>query len=98
VAPVGATFAAVRNVSFLLNRQNDTPGIITNTPNGCKTPIITTLTYTMLDVAFPPVLYKTALTTNIIRMMAAIDTPPSAGALNVVEAALVATYLNDVTA
>lgn len=90
----GATFAAVRNVSFLLNRQNNTPGTVTNTPNGFKTEIITTLTYTALIVVFPAVAYTTALTTDIIRMMAAIDVVPSAGSLDVVECEIVATYLH----
>ena len=90
----GATFAAVRNVSFLLNRQNNTPGTITNTPNGFKTEIITTLTYTALIVVWPVVAYTTALTTDIIRMMAAIGVPPTAGFLHVVEAEIIATYLH----
>jgi hypothetical protein len=95
---VAATFAAVRSALFQLARQNNTPGAIPNTPTTFRTQIITTLTYTAIDLVFPPVLYKTALTTDIIRMMAAIDTPPSAGALNVMEASLIATYLNAVTA
>ncbi len=91
---VGSTFAAVRNASFLLNRQNNTPGTIANTPTGFKTAIITTLTYTALDVVFPPVVYTTALTTDIIRMMAALDVLPTAGDLKVVEAEIVAIYLH----
>lgn len=90
----GATFAAVRNVSFLLNRQNNTPGTVTNTETGFKTEIITTLTYTALIVTWPAVAYTTALTTDIIRMMAAIDVVPTAGSLDVVEADIIATYLH----
>jgi hypothetical protein len=90
----GATFAAVRTASFKLRRTNNTAGDVTNAATAFKTEIITTLTYTALDVVFPPVTYATANVDDILQMQVAIDTDPTAGSLQIVEAEIVATYLH----
>lgn len=91
---VGSTFAAVRTVSFKLRRTNNTAGDVTNAATAFKTEIITTLTYTALDVAFPPVQYVTANVNDVIQMQVAIDTDPSAGSIQIVEADIVAVFLH----
>ena len=90
----GATFAAVRAVNLKLHRQNNTPTDVTNSTAGFSTEIITTLTYTAHFVVFPPVMYTTAVTTDIIEMMAQIDTEPTAGTIDIAEADIVAVYLH----
>jgi hypothetical protein len=89
----GATFAASRTVNLKLRRQND----MVDVPSafvGFYTDIVTTKTATAQFVTFPPVMYATAGTTDIIEMMATINTEPTAGALNVSEADIVAVYLH----
>lgn len=90
----GATFAAVRTVSFKLRRTNNTAGDVTNAATAFKTEIITTLTYTALDVVFPPVQYVTANVDDVIQMQVAIDTDPTAGSIDIVEADIVAVFLH----
>jgi len=90
----GATFAAVRTVSYKLRRTNNTAGDVTNAATAFKTEIITTLTYTALDVAFPPVQYVTANVDDVLQMQVAIDTDPTAGSIEIVEADIVAVYLH----
>ncbi len=90
---VGATFAAVRTVSLKLQKQAG-PVDVANSPTAFKTQIITTLTFTALDVAFPAVQYVTAGVTDVIQMMARIDVAPTAGSIQIVEAEIVATYLH----
>ncbi len=88
------TFAAVRNATCKLHRQNNTPADIANAIAAFKTQIITTLTFTAIDLIFPPVMYTTALATDIIEMLAIIDTVPTAGSLDIAEASIVATFLH----
>ncbi len=91
---VAATFAAVRTVSLKLRRTNNTAGDVTAAASAFKTEIITTLTYTAPTLLIPVVQYDTALTTDILQMQVAIDTDPTAGSIQIVEADLVAVYLH----
>jgi len=92
---VGATFAAVRTVSFKNRRTNNTAGDVTNSATAFKTPLsVAALTYTALDVVFPPVTYATANVDDVLQMQVAIDTDPGAGSVQIVEADIVATYLH----
>lgn len=91
---VGATFAAVRTASFKLRRTNNTAGDVTNAATAFKTEIITTLTYTALDVVFPAVTYVTGNVDDVLQMQVAIDTDPSAGSIQIVEADIVAVFLH----
>lgn len=84
-----ATFAAVRTVTTKLRRTNNTATDLTNGSAGWKTQIITTLTFTAIDQAMPPVVYN-ATAGDIVELWASIDVVPSAGALNAVEAEIVA--------
>ncbi len=91
---VGATFAAVRTVSLKLRRTNNTAGDVTSAASAFKTQIITTLTFTAMELIIPVVQYDTALATDTIQMQVAIDTDPSAGSIQIVEADIVAVYLH----
>ncbi len=91
---VGATFAAVRTVSLKLRRTNNTAGDVTSSPCAAKTQIITTLTFTMFDKGFPPVAYVTANVNDVLQMQVAIDTDPTAGSIQIVEADLVAVFVH----
>jgi hypothetical protein len=91
---VAATFAAVHTVSVKTRRTNNTAGDVTNSATAFKTQIITTLTYTAHDVTFPPVTYATANVNDVLQMQVAIDTDPTAGSIQIVEADLVAVYLH----
>lgn len=92
---VGATFAAVRTVSFKSRRTNNTAGDVTNSATAFKTPLsVAALTYTALDVVFPPVTYATANVDDILQMQVAIDTDPGAGSVQIVEADIVAVFLH----
>lgn len=89
-----ATFAAVRNVTLKARRTNNTPGDLANCTAGFKTQIITTLTYTAQIVELPPVAYVTALTTDIIQLWGSIDTGPTAGSIDAVQAEIVAVFVH----
>ncbi len=91
---VAATFAAVRIVSFKLRRTNNTAGDVTNTPCAFKTQIITTLTFTAPGANFSPVAYVTANVNDVLQMQVAIDTDPTAGSIQIVEADLVAVFVH----
>lgn len=92
---VAATFAAVRTVSFKNRRTNNTAGDVANSATAFKTPLSgAALTYTALDVVFPPVTYATANVNDVLQMQVAIDTDPGAGSVQIVEADIVATYLH----
>lgn len=89
-----STFAAVRTVSFKTRRTNNTAGDVANSATAFKTEIITTLTYTALDVIFPAVAYTTANINDVLQMQVAIDTDPTAGSIQIVEADIVAVFLH----
>lgn len=89
-----ATFAAVRNIAAKLRRINNTAGDLTNAVAGLKTSIITALTYTAGDINIPPVLYQTDKADDNIQLFASVDTLPSAGSIDVVEAEIVAVKLS----
>ncbi len=93
---LAATFPSTsRSIIFLLARQNNSPGNVANATTGLSTPIsASALSYTAYILSFPPVQYVTALTSDVIRMMVSIDTLVGAGAVKVIEADIVATFLH----
>ncbi len=91
---VAATFAAVRTVSLKLRRTNNTAGDVTNSATAAKTQIITTLTFTALDAVLAPVAYVTANVNDVLAMQVSIDTDPTAGSIQLVEADIVAVYVH----
>lgn len=93
----GATFAASREVTFKLRRTNNTAADIANSSVGFATEIITTLTYTAELVSVPPIIYSTSNSDDIIQLWGSIAVIPTAGAINVVEASVVAIRLYDPT-
>jgi hypothetical protein len=93
----GATFAAVRNVTLKLRRTNNTAADIANSPAGFKTDIITTLTYTAQLVKIPALVYVTTNSDDVLEVWGSIDTVPTAGSIDAVEASLVAVKLFDQT-
>jgi len=82
-----ATFAAVRTVTTALRRTNNTAADVIS--SAWKTDIITTLTYTAHFQVLPPVLYTTANSDDILQLWASVNTVPSAGSLDAVEAEIV---------
>jgi len=91
---VGATFAAVRTVSLKVRRTNNTAGDVTHVATAWRTQIITTLTFTALDAVLASAQYVTANVDDVLALQVAIDTDPTAGSLQIVEAEIVATYLH----
>ncbi len=90
----GATFAAVRNVTVKLRRVNNTAADIANATAGVKTDIVTTVTSSLGDVQIPAVIYQTEKDNDNIQIFAGLDTVPTAGSLDVVEAEIVAIKLS----
>ena len=85
-----ATFAAVRTVTLKLRRTNNTAADVANATTAFLTQIITTLTFTAFDGPLPPVIYTTPRNNDIIQMFGAVDTVPSAGSIDAVEADIIA--------
>jgi hypothetical protein len=92
-----ATFAAVRTVTIKLRRTNNTAADITNSPTSAKTDIITTLTYTFHIFNLQAIVYTTTNSDDVIEMWGSIDTVPSAGSIDAVEASIVAVRIRDQT-
>ena len=88
-----ATFAAVRTTTFKLRRTNNTAADLTNSSFSALTQIITLLTFTMGIFEFQPIIYTTANVDDSIDLMGLVDTVPSAGSIDCVEASIVAVRL-----
>jgi hypothetical protein len=86
----GATFVASRTVTIKLRRTNNTPGDLTNGTVTLATAIITTITATFMIVETQEVIYETTNSNDSITIFADVNTVPSAGSLDVVEASIVA--------
>lgn len=93
----GATFAAVRTGTLLIRRTNNTAADIANSSNGFLTEIITTLTYTLDVINFPPIIYTTVNSDDILQLWGSISVIPTAGSIDVSEASIVAVKLYDQT-
>lgn len=90
-----ATFVAVRTVSLLLRRTNNTAANITNAVAGFKTPLsASALTYTAGMFELAPVVYVTSNSTDIIQAWGSIDVAPGAGTIDAVEASIVAVRIS----
>lgn len=89
-----ATFAAVRTATLKLRRTNNTAADVTGTSSSFLTSIITLLSFTASTIILPPVIYTTALTSDIIQLWGSIDTVPSAGSIDITEANVVAIRLS----
>lgn len=86
----GATFAAVRTVTLKIRRTNNTAADIANSTIQAQTEIITTLTYTLGVIDLPPIVYTTTNNNDVLEIWGDVDTVPTAGSLDAVEASLVA--------
>jgi hypothetical protein len=91
-----ATFAAVRTMTAKLRRTNNTAADLTGGSQQAKTQIITTLTYTAREFTII-VPYVTANSDDLIQIWGDVDTVPTAGSLDAVEASIVAVKLFDQT-
>jgi len=89
-----ATFAASRTVTLKLRRNNNTPADIANTTITLATDIITTKTYEFAVATLPMVGYTTANANDQLMIFASIDTGPTAGSLDAIEAQITATRIN----
>lgn len=92
-----ATFAANRTVTLKLRRTNNTAADLTNGSTQAKTNIITTETETFGKFFIIPSTYVTTNTTDIIEVWGSIDTVPTAGSIDAVEAGIVAVRIRDQT-
>lgn len=88
-----ATFAATRAVTIKLRRTNNTPADLTGGSKTLATAVITTLTYTFDDSLLPPIIYTTAVATDVISIFGDVAVVPTAGSLDVIEASIVAIRL-----
>ncbi len=89
----GATFAATRNLTLKIRRTNNTAADVTSSSTTYATAVVTTLSDTMDIITLPPVIYTTANTDDALTIFGALNTVPSAGTLDAVEASLVAIRL-----
>lgn len=85
----GATFAAVRTPTLKLRRTNNTAADLTNGSVTSSTAIITALTFSFINQAWWTI-YTTTNSDDIIQLFGSIDAIPTAGALNVSAASLLA--------
>jgi hypothetical protein len=88
-----ATFAASRNVTLKLRRTNNTAADLTGGSTVLATNIVTTTTATFAAVSLPPIVYTTAVATDIITIFGDVAVVPTAGSLDAVEANIVAVRL-----
>ncbi len=91
----GASFAANRVLTLKLRRTNNTAADVANSSTVETTAIITTLTYTFGVFELPEVSYTTANNNDIISIYGGLDTAPTAGSLDAVEASIVARYVDN---
>lgn len=89
----GATFAAARTVTMKLRRTNNTPADLTGGTTVLTTDIITTKTFTFVAGGLPAVIYTTTNVDDAITIFGDVNTVPTAGSLDAVEANIVAVRL-----
>ena len=90
----GATFAASRNVTLKLRRTNNTAADLAGSTTVVDTAIVTTVTQTFGSFSLPPVVYTTLNSNDIIQLFGLVDTVPTAGSLDAVEASIIAVRLS----
>jgi hypothetical protein len=88
-----ATLAANRTVTLKLRRTNNTPADLTGGSVAALTQILTTTTFTMGDYSWMCGFYTTANTNDAIAIFGGMDTAPTAGSLDAVEAQIMAIRL-----
>lgn len=88
-----ATFAANRTVTLKLRRTNNTAADLTNGSTAALTQILTITTFTMGDYTWIPLPYVTTNTNDAIAIFGGLDTAPTAGSLDAVEAEIIAIRL-----
>lgn len=89
----GATFAAAQTVQLYIQRTNNTPGQIGNTPTTIEIPIMTTLTTSIGSFITQQVVYTTANTTDALAIYGVLSTNPSAGSVQATSAWIMAIAL-----
>lgn len=87
-----ATFVANRTTTLKLRRTNNTAADLTSSTYTHTTGILTTATESFIDATWP-VLYTTANADDAIAIYGHVDTVPSAGSLDAVDASIVAIRL-----
>ncbi len=88
----GKTFAAPELITAKL-RNTNTAADITSATSGLTAPIITTATYTHGDIVLPPVVYTTAIATDVLWLLARAASIAGAGTVEIAEASIVAVKL-----
>jgi hypothetical protein len=88
----GATFAASETATLKLHRTNNTAADLSNSPATAVAAVVTTATGTLAWV-INEVVYTTANANDAIALYGSVAATPSAGALNVVEASIIAQQL-----
>lgn len=90
---VGATYASLQQVNYLMNRQNNTPATIAGTSFSSNLAVITTVTDAGPNVS-GFALYTTAGTTDIIGLQADVSATPSAGSVTCSAATITAIWVH----
>lgn len=85
-----ATFAASQFLTLVIYRQNNTPGIITNTFVQPKLRIVTAITDNAGFYEVPVVVYITTNANDVLSLHGSITAAPSAGSLQANKASLLA--------
>lgn len=86
----GATFVANRIVSLKIRRTNNTAADVANSTASFAVDIVTTFTGTAMVLSLPPVIYTTTNSNDALEVEGKVDTVPSAGSIDAVEAEIVA--------
>lgn len=89
-----ATFAGTEIVTTKLRRTNNTAADILNSSTAWRVQNITTLSYTAHVTETPPIFYTTANNNDVVELWGSVSAGPSAGALNAIEADIVAIWLH----
>lgn len=90
----GATFAANQFVTLHLYRQNNTPGVVSNSQTQQETQIsVGALTNQFGQYNLNPIFYTTTNTNDIISLQGSITAAPGAGSFQATEASVVAQRL-----
>lgn len=93
VDSTASTLAATRTVTLLLRRTNNTAADLAGSPLAVKTPITAGGTFAILAGNLPEIVYTTTNANDIIQLYGLIDTVPTGGTVQVMEASIVAVRL-----
>ena len=88
-----ATITAVRTITLSYWRSNNTPANLWSMTQATDIITINTKNRTAFDVALPPLIYTTVGVSDVLQLWGSMDTVPSAGSIDAVDAKILAIRL-----